>query len=422
MQNKGRPYSTFAKDATNVRPPLLFYCQHSLGIGHLVRSFALAEGLARNFHVVLLNGGPLPGGIGVPRGIEVIDLPPLGFDSHMQLLSRDGRHTVERAQDLRRQILLETFRSLRPHVLLVEFFPFGRKKFASELLPLLEEAQSESSEGPVVACSLRDILVGQRRDQQGHDDRAVEVANRFFDAILVHSDPMFARLEESFHPQTALRVPVWYTGFVSRGQKNDRDPKPARRRRVVVSAGGGLVGEPLLRTAIEAHALLRQTEEIEMKVIAGPFLPAEAWSALRASSRGKKGLSLCNFVPDLVAELRTASASVSQCGYNTVLDIVRSGVPALVVPFGEGKEDEQMNRARRLERLGALRILEQKEMSAQRLAEEIRALRRFTPKGLQIELNGARDSAQILEKLVHLRGAGKMNFSPATPALQGDCQ
>ena len=46
------------------RPALLFYCQHSLGIGHLTRSFALAAALVPHFRVVFLNGGRLPPGAG----------------------------------------------------------------------------------------------------------------------------------------------------------------------------------------------------------------------------------------------------------------------------------------------------------------------------------------------------------------------
>ena len=42
------------------RPRLLFHCQHSVGLGHLVRSVHLADGLAQDFDVTLLNGGPWP--------------------------------------------------------------------------------------------------------------------------------------------------------------------------------------------------------------------------------------------------------------------------------------------------------------------------------------------------------------------------
>ena len=65
------------------------------------------------------------------------------------------------------------------------------------------------------------------------------------------------------------------------------------------------------------------------------------------------GLELVRTVPDLGAELRAAAASVSQCGYNTALELLRSRVPALVVPYATPEEDEQRRRARRLARLGA---------------------------------------------------------------------
>ena len=118
------------------------------------------------------------------------------------------------------------------------------------------------------------------------------------------------------------------------------------------------MGEVLLRTAIQAYELLRVPDKPEMRVIGGPFIPEQSWQALEEIAREKQGVSLIRSVPDLGVELRRAAASISQCGYNTAMDILRSRVPALVVPFSGEKQDEQMNRARRLERLGALRVLE----------------------------------------------------------------
>src|SRR5919198_4203919 len=120
------------------RPSLLFYCQHSLGMGHLVRSMALAAALAERFRVVFLNGGPLPRRFPVPPGVEVVALPPLGMDEQSQLVSRDRRRSVERAQQLRRERILSTYRDVRPSAGVGELFRFGRKKLAGELLPLLE--------------------------------------------------------------------------------------------------------------------------------------------------------------------------------------------------------------------------------------------------------------------------------------------
>jgi predicted glycosyltransferase len=382
----------------NERPAILFYCQHSLGMGHLVRSLALADSVRRRFRVVLLNGGRMPKGVLVPAGIEVINLPPLGMNYAGALVSYDKRVSVDRALDRRQRIIRESFAKLRPAVVLVELFPFGRKKFARELLPLLHAARQPKTRALVV-CSLRDILVSQRKKQQEHDDRAATWANEFFDLVLVHSDPSFARFEESFQPRIPLRVPVQYTGFVvPRGVTLRRERSP--RKAIVVSAGGGVVGEPLLRLAIEAHRHFADDAGIEMKIIGGPLLPQESWELLRSLARGRKRLKLIRHVSDLAGELSTAAVSISQAGYNTCLDVLRAGVPALLVPFAREDENEQRTRALRLQDLGLVRVLDESEQTSESLAAEIRGLLNFKFVKPALDLNGAERSAELIESML----------------------
>ncbi|MEA2244972.1 MAG: hypothetical protein QOD24_4528, partial [Solirubrobacteraceae bacterium] len=171
------------------RPALLCYCQHSVGLGHLMRSYALCGALSERFRVVLLCGGALPEGIRPPAGVQVLALPPLGVGAAGGFVSHDPRYTVERAWAVRAERILAAFRAVRPVAVLVELFPFGRAKFARELVPLLEAARAA---GALNACSLRDILVSNRADQEAFDDRAAALANAHLDAVLVHSEPGFA--------------------------------------------------------------------------------------------------------------------------------------------------------------------------------------------------------------------------------------
>ena len=381
----------------SARPALLFYCQHSVGLGHLVRSFALAAALAEQFRVVLLCGGRVPASLTPPPGVELVPLPALGIGSNGAFTSHDTRLTVEEARVVRREVILRTFRTLRPDAVVVELFPFGRAKFAAELLPLLEEASTEARHRPLVACSLRDILVGRRPDQARHDERACSIANRYFDAILVHADPAFVRLEDSFGMRSRLRVPVHYTGFVQPGGR----PRPLRRdRRVVVSAGGGRVGEALLTAAARASRVVARETGLRMTLIAGPFLPDPAWRRVRATVRDEGELELLRSVPDLGAELRSAGASISQCGYNTAIEILSARVPALVVPFATAEEDEQTARARRLAALGAVRMLDPERLTPDVLAAEARRLLDFRPRWPRLDLEGARTSSRVLSGLL----------------------
>jgi predicted glycosyltransferase len=382
---------------------LLMYCQHSVGLGHLVRSLALAEVLSERFEVTLLSGGALPADVRPPEGVELVGLPALGMTSEGELVSREPGLSVRRAFALRRRLLLRTLRATGPAVLLVEMFPFGRKKFADELIPLLEAARALGPARPVVACSLRDILVSRGDRQAAHDERAAVTANRWFDAILLHADPRLARLEESFHPRTPLHVPVHYTGFVIPG--GDVAPAP-RREGVVVSAGGGIVGGPLMRAALAAHRLRPPAARVPTRLIAGPFLPEDEWRELEREAARTEGLEAVRSVPNLRDELARAAASVSQCGYNTALDLVRARVPAVVVPYGDPGEDEQHRRAHRLADLGALRVLAPERLDGPSLARAIDDALRFRPQAVDLRLDGGRETAALLEGLVAERAQG----------------
>lgn len=374
---------------------ILFYCQHSLGMGHLVRSSALAGGLAEKFEVHFLNGGRFPKGFRTPKNIKLINLPPLGFDENSQLISRDKRFSVERAQQKRRKMILDAFDGVNPQILIIELFPFGRKKFADELLPLLERAKES---GAIVFCSLRDILVNKRNDQAKHDERAANTINEYFNAILIHADHNFAKLEETFKPDTPLKVPVHYTGFVT--EKSEL-AKVERKRQVIVSAGGGIVGEELFLSAIDAQKILWNSDRLRMQIVAGAFLPEDAWQRINKKSEGVKGLKLKRSVRNLAGLISESAVSVSQCGYNTAMDIIRAGVPALVVPYGVGKENEQRRRAERLENLGALKNFKSEQINGESLAGEIREMLSFAPRSQALNLEGVRNSKQIIDEYLH---------------------
>jgi len=373
----------------------LFYCQHSLGIGHLTRSFALAAALRERFEVVFLNGGPLPPGIRIPQGVRIIDLPPLGMDDGHTVVSRAEGVSVDAARLDRRAQLLDAVTRYRPAVLIVELFPFGRKKFAGEILPMLRAARAI---GAKVVCSLRDILVDARPDQQRHDDRARWLTDRYFDAVLVHSDPALARLEDSFRPRHPLKVPVIHTGYVVPARATQSGP--GRETHVLVSAGGGKVGGPLFDAALQAQAMLWPKHRIAMRIVTGPFLPEAQWQSLRRRAAAQPGIELVRHVGDMVDEMRRARLSISQCGYNTALDVLVSGAPAIMVPYAPPGENEQRRRADTLVSLGAIHSAPSADATlADTLCASMREAMSFAPGATALKLNGAIRSVDAIDAL-----------------------
>ncbi|MEZ5419015.1 MAG: hypothetical protein R2708_16990 [Vicinamibacterales bacterium] len=130
-----------------MRKTLFFYCQHSVGMGHLVRSSALAERLAEAFDVVFLNGGAVPAGLFFPARVRRVDLPPIAMREDNAIVAIDPGLTAAEALAVRRDRMLALLAAERPDVLLVELYPFGRRKFEPEPLPLLEAATPAEPNG-----------------------------------------------------------------------------------------------------------------------------------------------------------------------------------------------------------------------------------------------------------------------------------
>src|SRR5262249_25056684 len=145
-----------------------------------------------------------------------------------------------------------------------------------------------------------------------------------------------------------------YTGYVVAEPPAVTDSRIGTGE-ILVSAGGGAVGAPLLRAAIGARPLTRAGGQ-SWRLIAGPNLPEADFRALMENAG--PNLLIERFRSDFPALLRNCRLSVSQAGYNTVMDVLAASARSVVVPFAEGGETEQPTRARLLADRGLLTVLD----------------------------------------------------------------
>ncbi len=166
----------------------------------------------------------------------------------------------------------------------------------------------------------------------------------------------------------------------------------------------------LLSAAVEAYAHFGLSAEVGMTISAGLFMPEQDWKTLKTIAKGAKGLKLRRWIPDLEGELRGAQASVSQCGYNTALALLRSRVPALVIPYSSGVSDtEQICRARKMEQKRLARVLVPERVTGQVLAAEIRKVLEFKPAVTRFDMNGARNALKIIQMMMRARSHVREN-------------
>ncbi|OSQ38951.1 glycosyltransferase family protein [Thalassospira mesophila] len=368
---------------------VMIYVQHLLGIGH-VRRTAL---LVREMREAGLSVGVVSGGIpddAIDFGTDtVIQLPPCRSADHgfSGLVDENGVVVDDDWKARRKQALFDAYQILSPRLLMVEMFPFGRRAFRFELLPLLEQA---GQDGVKRVCSVRDLLV--RKTDIAKERWMRDVALSHFDQILVHGDPAVLEFDRSFPFAADLAARLEYTGYVAPQVRATNAPRDG----VVVSAGGGAVGGDLIRAAIAAMPLSQKYAMAPWDIITGPHFPADDFAAIRRNL--PPNITLHRFLSDFRHRLTRANVSVSQAGYNTLMDVLVAGVPSVMVPFAEGGESEQTERAEIFAAKNIISLLPSSNLTAQTLAKAIDNA--DFPKEFELSLDGARIGAAKIRAII----------------------
>jgi predicted glycosyltransferase len=377
----------------------LFWVQSLLGSGHLRRAMLVAEAFAaRGGAVTLVNGGP-PGSWPAGAGVRLVQLPPVvAKDARFsELVDASGVSVTPTLGTERQRTLLSLLEMQPPEVIATEMFPFGRRAFRGELLPLLGAARG-CRPRPLVLASVRDVLVGKPNPRR--HGWMVQTCLAHYDRVLVHGDERLLPFAASFPRAAELGDRVVHTGYVHPGVVPDpaRDePAPA----VLVSAGGGAVGERLLRAALVARPLT-ELAAAPWLLVSGQNLPAPAFAALQADL--PEGCALARHRADLPALMGRCAVSVSQAGYNTVVEGLIAGARMVLVPFAEAGEDEQRRRALRLQELGVAEVVPESGLTPETLAAAIdRVGPRPRPDPAPWSFDGAARSAEIVAALVRDR-------------------
>ncbi|MEM1076578.1 MAG: glycosyltransferase [Pseudomonadota bacterium] len=366
---------------------------HLLGTGHLARALVLARAFTAAGHKVTIASGGMP----VPHldtnGLNFLQLAPLRSDgtNFSRLLDRAGSDVTEVYLTQRRNALCSSLERTSPDIVITELFPFGRRSLSGEFEALLNAAK-QLSKLPLICASVRDILAPPSKPAK--TDATREMIARYYDAILVHSDPDITPLELSWPVTDDLAEKIHYTGFVTPAPSAPH-AQSLGRNEIIVSAGGGGVGHTLYETAVSAA---RTTPEFQWRILVGGSDANDQCEKLQA--KAPQNVIVEPARRDFRNMLHHAQASVSMCGYNTALDILQAGTPAVFIPFDAGSEVEQSLRAGALAALDGVEVLASRDLSPATLNNAIAALLKQPSRPPRTAgLDGAERSVDTLKRL-----------------------
>ena len=366
---------------------ILFHYTHKQTLGHTTRSIALASALCRQkAEVLILQGGIPQPFVRFPKDCKVLDIP-FPFDDRTSFQT----HAVPVSTSKRAQFILKTAADFAPDVLITEFFPFGRLAYLPELLPTLRYLRKKATR--IIASIGYPLLIDLDRLQDPQFAALHQAVFAFFDNFLIHTPK---GLETSYIQKTIqsptlsysyatimkkLKNKIVYTGYVFPPKMITGGKKLPKiknlNQTIVISRGGGAVYPKLITLAIEAQRLIND-KTIYTVIACGPATTAEEMalfqSYLKPEDKGR--VFLADHLNNLDDHLQSCRVSVSLCGYNTSVQLMRYGTPSVIVPYqnslSKTSTNDQVARAQLLKEKFSSTVLDYNTLTAVSLAQAIK--------------------------------------------------
>jgi UDP-N-acetylglucosamine--N-acetylmuramyl-(pentapeptide) pyrophosphoryl-undecaprenol N-acetylglucosamine transferase len=321
--------------------------------GHVYPALAVADALrTRGWEVFWL---------GTKSGLEARVVPAAGID--MVWVSMGG----VRGKGLLKKLLL-------PAMLLVAFWQSLRAILQRRPDVVLGMGGYTAFPGGMMASLLnRPLVIHEQNSVGGLTNRVLAC---LADRVLTAFPRVFTHAHDK--PIPCRHVATEWVGNPVRSDivalsGGERAARSGPLRLLVV--GGSLGASALNELVPKALALLPAGQRPQVVHQSG----RQHLDALRANyADAGVAAEVRDYIEDMAAEYRACDFAICRAGAMTVAELACAGVPAVLVPFPFAVDDHQTGNAEFLSEAGAAWLMQQKDLSAEKLAALIGGLDRAT--------------------------------------------
>ncbi len=349
---------------------VVMYSQDGMGLGHLRRTSSIANRLLErrdDVRVLAVCDTPVDQRFGPSARYDRVKLPTIVKRAPGVWEATALGGEVEAVLNLRSQLLSTVLLSYRPDLVLVDHMPHG---VMGELVAGLDALRSTKPDVCIV-LGLRDIVdspdvVRTRWSVEG----AYDALDRLYDRVLVYGSREIYPLDDLYGFGPAARARTVYCGYVVEpptaidraiARQSLFPDLDSNRPLLAVLGGSGHDAAPIMACAARAVP-----DDWATVIVCGPNMPVKARHELLAQLRPGLGWVLPS-VEDTSVVLAAADAAVAMAGYNTTMEILVSGTPAVLIPR-RGPSLEQRTRARIFAERGWVRMVDPDDLSPHTLS------------------------------------------------------
>lgn len=395
-------------------PRILAYCASNIGMGHYCRLLRVLEGVKKQAPKasILLATDTRDSTLTARLGVAVLQLPRFRFLDHEKF--KEGPELLninaKELKDIRSDLLLSLGRSYRPHVLLMDTNPHGKR---DEVLPLLKHLRHQQDCRTLLM--MRDIPSPPGEPfKLSTSESMIRKHGSYYDRLLLAGDERFFDAATAYQWPDDIRAKMAYLGFViptinakSRPEVFATYPQlDPSRPTLVVSFGGGWQVDHYGPQVLGGLGIYRARHQrkVQMVMAVGPALLPDHYRAIKAQADALGGIVIEHFSPHFSQLLAHSDLAILQAG-SVPFQVLETDIPILLThrPY---KSREQEERAVRLARWSGIRLVKQDDVTAEECAEWIEwglsqsRVKRVTGYSFNGITNAAQEVVQAMDGLI----------------------
>jgi predicted glycosyltransferase len=338
---------------------ILVYTHNSIGLGHAFRTLAVITGMKKwrpDIDFLVVSGSSVPQ-IFFEQGIEVIKLPSVKLDIDLENSPMVARYLscmdLESIFDFRQSIIMASFNFFQPDALIIEHNMTGQM---SELIPVLMKKWMRKG-GPVdfpLVHICRGImkwvpLLRIPYQNPRHRSESINIGS-LYDFMYVLEDREVIDINKAFlGDDPELEKKIRYLGKVTNRVHGEFLPRGrllnrlglADRKIILISLGRNRHVADLSMRLLDMirDAGVHRTHQIAMVI--DPYLEKSQVEVIRTHPVSSD-VRFLNFFADMADLINQSELVISRAGYNTVNEILLTGVKAILIPERHGGGEQEL--------------------------------------------------------------------------------
>jgi predicted glycosyltransferase len=370
---------------------IVFLTQYYRGLGHCMRTKFIAEEAAKTHDVLVVD--------------QLFD-PPISYDGCERIsflkayIPTDIKNIFNFIMSkelvlLRKKEWIKILDTNDVKLIICEGFPFCRHQFSHEYFSFFEEAKKR---GIKLIISARDFPWDEPHQDSLQDWVAYTqniVCKYYTEKVLIHGDPNYlplvsdrVRMNNPSEVIQHLSDKIIYTGYVC-----NEKIKPHKKTNNNIFVSTGLNKEEGMLIFKEITKIADQFPEYKF------IMPIANRYLKNIKTKTKNNVVMVPYIKDMYKLLSSCALYITYGGYNSTMEILKSNIPAIIIPRTDGEKLEQFVRAYTFESYNFFKVVSKSEfIKLPKVINECLTDKKFPIKN-NINLQGVKRSADAIREI-----------------------